>query len=519
MNAFTTLTQRLYRSFGVLLAVLLFLVGFSFFNFRKLAEANEWNDHSYQVLLATQRLSEGLFLVDAGVRLYMTTGEESAYKTYQQNVQTYQGRFKDLEQLTTDSTEQQTHLQQLSQLEADWTTNSVEPALASRRLIRDTTEGVILAGRTAASRRQGLTGLLNKVNEIERLEQSLLRQRMADQKRFYAWTRATLLLGGLFSIFLTAGLIAIVLKSSKTLVHVNEQLNKEKIRAEETNQQLLRTNAELGSQIAQRRATEEKLTRSVLELRRSNGELEQFAHVASHDLQEPLRAVAGCVQVLQRRYQGKLDARADQFIEHAVEGSQRMQQLIVDLLSFSRVGTKGRAFESVEGEKILAAAMQNISVTARESQAQITHDPLPCLVCDARQIEQLLQNLLSNAIKFRGDEPPVIHLGCRRQTDENGDFWILSVKDQGPGIEPQYFERIFVMFQRLHSRAQYSGTGIGLAICKKIVERHGGTIWVESEYGHGSTFAFSLPVTQPEEPSDPAPESEAATIKGDLVAS
>lgn len=518
MNAFATLTQRLYRSFGLMLALLLFLVGFSFFNFRRLSDANDWNTHSYRVLLSTQRLSESLFLVDSGARLFLFTGEPTAFHNYRQSLETYHERFADLQQQTQDRQVQQDNLQQLQQLETEWINENIEPALASRRLIHNNTEGLLLAGRTAASRRAKLMQLLSKISQIQSVEQSLLLKRSAEQKSLRSLTQITLVGGGIFSVFLTAGLIALVLKSSRALVDVNQQLNKEKARVEETNQQLLQINEQLQAQIAQRRSAEDKLTRSVLELKRSNSELEQFAHVASHDLQEPLRAVAGCVQVLQRRYSGKLDDRADQFIEHAVEGAQRMQQLIVDLLSYSRAGTKGKGFESVDGETILAAALQNIAVATRESEANITHDPLPMLICDARQIEQVLQNLLSNAIKFRGEKPPQIHLGCQRQSGEAGDFWVLSVTDQGPGIEPQYFERIFVMFQRLHSRAQYEGTGIGLAICKKIVERHGGNIWVKSEPGHGSTFAFSLPVTQPLDPS--APETEIPSLpKGDFRAS
>ena len=229
------------------------------------------------------------------------------------------------------------------------------------------------------------------------------------------------------------------------------------------------------------------------ELRRSNDELEQFAYVASHDLQEPLRAVAGMVQLLGQRYQGKLDERADEYIGHAVEASTRMQKLINDLLDYSRVNRLGRSFESTAVERSLNNALANLQLAIQESQAQITHDPLPTLMADTLQLTQLLQNLIGNAIKFRGARPLHIHLGAKKIEQA----WQFSVSDNGIGIDPKYFERIFLVFQRLHTRREYPGTGIGLALCKKIIERHSGEIWVESQPGLGSTFYFTIPERQP----------------------
>lgn len=241
--------------------------------------------------------------------------------------------------------------------------------------------------------------------------------------------------------------------------------------------------------ITERKQTEKRLRKAMEDLKRSNTELEQFAYVASHDLQEPLRGVAGMVQLLQQRYQGQLDAKADLYITHAVEGATRMQALINDLLTFSRVDTRAKAFEPVSAEAALNTALINLGLTIREHHATITHDPLPTVIADTSQLTQLFQNLLSNAIKFHGDAAPVIHIGI----DQLANEWRFWVRDNGIGIEPAYFTRIFEVFQRLHTRKLYPGTGIGLAICKKIVERHGGRIFVESEPASGSTFFFTIP--------------------------
>ena len=235
--------------------------------------------------------------------------------------------------------------------------------------------------------------------------------------------------------------------------------------------------------------TNAALAEANAQLARSNGDLEQFAYVASHDLQEPLRMVASFTQLLGHRYKGKLDADADEFIGFAVDGATRMQALINDLLSYSRVGTRGAGMEPTALETVFERALKNVQGAILESGATITHDPLPGVMGDASQLTQVLQNLLGNAVKFRGPEPPRIHVSASRQATEH----VFSIRDNGIGIEPGYFGRLFIIFQRLHGTTEYPGTGIGLAICKRIVERHGGRIWVESEPGKGSTFYFTLP--------------------------
>jgi len=243
---------------------------------------------------------------------------------------------------------------------------------------------------------------------------------------------------------------------------------------------------------------EARLLKEHEELARSNAELQQFAYVASHDLQEPLRAVASCVQLLKKRYEGRLDARADEFILHTVEGTKRMQALITDLLAYSRVGTHRQPFEPVDCGEIVEESLANLAVAIQESGATVTHDPLPTVMADPTHLTQVFQNLIGNALKFRAESrKPQIRLTAKNEAGE----WIFAVSDNGIGIEPQYFERIFRVFQRLHTRTSYPGTGIGLAICKKIVDRHGGRIWIESQPDQGSTFYFSLPDRKPTPPS------------------
>jgi light-regulated signal transduction histidine kinase (bacteriophytochrome) len=217
--------------------------------------------------------------------------------------------------------------------------------------------------------------------------------------------------------------------------------------------------------------------------------LEQFAYVASHDLQEPLRMVASFTQLLAKRYRGKLDKDADEFITFAVDGATRMQKLIQDLLAYSRVGTRGRPLEPTDCNVIFDTARANLFTALKESGAQVSSGPLPTVLADEVQLVQLFQNLLANALKFHGEAPPLIRVTAQ----EDDGAWRFAVQDNGIGIAPDHQKRIFMIFQRLHHRSEYPGTGIGLAICKKIVERHGGRLWVSSEEGQGSTFFFTIP--------------------------
>ncbi|MBI5575907.1 MAG: hypothetical protein HY896_06035 [Deltaproteobacteria bacterium] len=270
--------------------------------------------------------------------------------------------------------------------------------------------------------------------------------------------------------------------AQKAVLNILEDFDAEKNKVEAANLELRR-------EVAERKLAEQALKEQRIALERSNEELEQFAYVASHDLQEPLRMVASYTQILARRYQGKLDEDADRYIAFAVDGVKRMQSLIKDVLTYSRVRSQGAEFSMTPFSSVLERAMDNLQAAIRETGAAITVNPLPAIAADATQMVHLFQNLIGNAIKFRSGEPPRIHVTAAR----NGNHWTFSVSDNGIGIKQEYHDKIFIIFQCLHTRQTYPGTGIGLALCKRIVERHGGRIWVDSQPGKGSVFRFSLP--------------------------
>jgi PAS domain S-box-containing protein len=248
----------------------------------------------------------------------------------------------------------------------------------------------------------------------------------------------------------------------------------------------------LNRDISKRKKVQEELKETIENLKRSNEELERFAYVASHDLQEPLRTIASFTQLLEKRYKGKFDSDADEFMDYIVEAAKRMKEQIVGLLEFSRVATNGEEFQPISTNSILDHVTSNLKASIKECNGEITRDNLPDITGDAAQLQRVFQNLISNAIKFRKPgEPPKIHVSSVKD-DEKGDY-IFKVSDNGIGIEEQYFDRIFTIFQRLHTREKYKGTGIGLSIVKKIIDRHGGRVWVESSFGVGSTFYFTIP--------------------------
>ena len=267
------------------------------------------------------------------------------------------------------------------------------------------------------------------------------------------------------------------------LQELNQQLEKHSDELEKTNKLLRQENME-------RKRAETELAEQAKVLRRTNAELQQFAYISTHDLREPLRKVRSYTELLERRYQGQLDEKADKYINYIVSGATRMQTLITDLLAYLKVGDDKLSFQLIDLNQILTNVLNDLDILIQENTAVITHDSLPTVEADPTQMTHLLQNLLSNAIKFRRDEPPAIHIGAERQNGE----WLFAVSDNGIGLEEQFAERIFVIFQRLYTKERYPGTGIGLAICKKVIENHNGRIWLESQPGQGTTFYFTLPV-------------------------
>ncbi|MCP4415487.1 MAG: GHKL domain-containing protein [Chloroflexi bacterium] len=292
---------------------------------------------------------------------------------------------------------------------------------------------------------------------------------------------------GFVAVALVAWLSASSLEQAlRDLRTANEELQ---VRSAE----LTKTNLRLKQKIVEHKRTEAALAQQAQSLARSNAELQQFAYVASHDLREPLRKVRSFAELLQRRYQGQFDAKGDKYIAYIVDGATRMQALITDLLSYSRVGRESLSLVLTDFNAILNHTLADLEKVIQESGVVITHDSLPTAPADPSQMVQLFQNLLANAIKFRRqEETPRVHIAV----EQKDGFWLFAVRDNGIGIEPQYVERIFVIFQRLHTITEYLGTGIGLSICKKIVEGHDGRIWIESEFGQGSTFYFTLPATR-----------------------
>jgi signal transduction histidine kinase len=440
-----SMTNRAVQlAFGSAVAILLVVGALSYRSIVASRESSDWVQHTHAVLENLHDLQFAMECVASSIRGYSLTGDErylDPYRIAKLGLAKYTAAVRDL---TRDNPDQQRRIQILEKL-ATGRIARAEILIALRR-----TRGIEAAAETtrAGPGLQIMSEFQTVIGQMQDEERRLLALRNADTERSLSRTKIILIIGTILglSIAVAAGWIA---QRDKALV----------------------------------------LLRKVHELNRSNEELGQFAYIASHDLQEPLRMVASYTQLLSRRYKGKLDADADEFIAFAVDGASRMQRLIQDLLTYSRVGTKGGELRHTSSEDAFEQALVNLRGSIEGSGAVVTHESLPTVLADEMQLTQLFQNLVGNAIKYQIPGIPRVHISAAMNREKK---WNFAVKDNGIGIDPQYFERIFGMFQRLHKREEFAGTGIGLAICKKIVERHDSSISVESKLGHGSTFRLAL---------------------------
>ena len=444
-----SLEKKIVAGFGLALATLVAVGVLQHRIIHKLTEIDGWVAHTNAVRTELEQAYSAVQQAEAGTRGFVATGNESFLQQHQEGISRAGKYLRTVPVLIADDPFQRQNVDKLLSL-ADRKIAVMQGLVALRR------DRGFEAARQELNKGEELR-LLNKlralVDTMEAHEKDLLQVREAASRASGRNADIVIVLGTLLA--LVFGIVA----AWKTR-----------------------------REIVQRQRAEEALAQKAKELARSNADLEQFAYVASHDLQEPLRMVASFTQLLAKRYQGKLDADADEFISYAVDGARRMQALINDLLAYSRVGTRGKELTPTNSEAVLETALRNLTATLQQSGGRVTHDPLPTVKADEIQLCQVFQNLLGNALKFHGPEPPHVHVSAQRG---NGN-WCFSVRDNGIGIDPENARRLFVVFQRLHTSAQYPRTGIGLAIAKKIVERHGGRIWVESEPAKGSTFYFTL---------------------------
>lgn len=456
---------------GMLGLASVILVGLNilyYWSFFKQKETTERVAKSRLILQKLERVLSTVKDAETGQRGYLLTGQTSYLEPYNSAVKAIKPQIEELKQLAGADPDQQ---QQLTVLEP-----LIDQKMAE---LKETVDLRKNKGFNAAAP----VVLTHRGQQLmDQIRKTIYQMQEEKNEQLQTWLKArdeAAFRGQLtFSAGIVLNLFAFYL--------VYRAIKREVTERRQAEASLRQLHEELETKVQKRTA---ELKEANTNLLYSNRELEQFAYVASHDLQEPLRAVNSYAQLLARKYQGNLDAKADKYIGYIVEGATRMQQLINDLLEFSRVGTRGKELNLTACEAVLSQVLENLQVAMQENQARVTHDPLPTVMGDEIQLMQLLQNLISNAIKFRREEPPCVHISAVSRENE----WVFAVGDNGIGMESEYFDRIFTIFQRLHSRAEYPGTGIGLAVCKKIVERHGGRIWVESELGVGTTFYFTLP--------------------------
>jgi signal transduction histidine kinase len=455
--------RKLIAGLATALAVLLLVAALSYLSLAQTGEDGQWVTHTHMVLEKLDDIQTSVLDAETAERGYLIAGEDWYLSPFGAGRDRANQEVKEVRELTTDNLNERSTLDRLEPLITAKLAN-MEGNIRSRK-----EKG--WATRAAPLREGSGKELMDQIRQViavmKKAEDRLLVLRLAELKASSRRTRVVIIVGEALGLFflLVAG-------------HLVQQEMRKLAQAEAE----VRTfNAELAQRTVE-------LAERAKELERSNQELQQFAYVASHDLQEPLRTISSFTQLLARRYQDRLDDKAREFIGFAVEGCQRMHALINDLLSFSRVGSQGQPLVPLRCDAVLDRVLKGLAVAIQDSRAAITRAPLPMVLADEIQLSQLFQNLVGNAIKFSGKNTPRIHISSER----SGTGWKISIRDYGIGIAEEHYERIFVIFQRLHTKTQYPGTGIGLAICKKIAERHGGRIWAEPSPGGGSTFCFTM---------------------------
>jgi signal transduction histidine kinase len=471
----------------------------------RLADARELQiNHLDPAATAALRLSNALINEETGVRGYALAGEESFLQPYRDGRLEEQRATRELRGLLEggDLAEIAANLDVVERQATRWRTGYAEPAI--RRVRRQGPGSVRRAGvDRGRSMFESVRGALRRQQAEIRSERSAGRSRLADAATFLSVAM------GVIAALVIAALITttIMLRRTVTLPIGSLARRVRRVALGEFDRKVRsRGPRDIGAladdidsmrrrilqELAASRDAHAQLDAQARELERSNVELEQFAYVASHDLQEPLRKVASFCQLLEQRYKGRLDERGDQYIAFAVDGAKRMQQLINDLLSFSRVGRAAGDLEPVDLDDVLRRALADLGAAIEESGAKVEADPLPTVNGEASLLALVFQNLIGNAVKFRSDQTPEVRISVERQDGE----WLFACSDNGIGIAPEYAERVFVIFQRLHAKDQYAGTGIGLSMCRKIVEYHGGRIWLDTDNDSGTRFRFTLPALE-----------------------
>ncbi len=466
-----TFKSKTIAGFGTAVIIMALVCVVSYRSMVRSSVDRQWVTHTHQVIEKLDAVQGNITDAETGQRGYLLTGEQPYLDPYKSALDHVHENLRELRELTSDNPVRQRALDLLNPVIAQKLRELQERIDERNR----TGLAAAIEGVREGSGIQDMQEIRLRIAQMRAEESGLLSRRMQDSEASARMTRAVIVIGD------ALGLLFLCLAG----IVVRGEIEQRR-RAEESVREL---NAGLERRVAERTS---ELAERAQDLTRSNSELQQFAYVASHDLQEPLRMVASFTQLLAKRYREKLDDDARDFINYAVDGATRMQTLISDLLTYSRVGTQGKALEPTSCDEVLDRVLRNLKFAIEESGAKVTREPLPVVMADAQQLGQLFQNLISNAIKFHGDAPSRVGISA----ESSGNNWTISVRDNGIGISPDHADRIFIIFQRLHTRTEYSGTGIGLAVCKKVAERHGGRIWVESAPEGGAVFRFTIPVAK-----------------------